>query len=105
MGNSRKNHMATAPMQSTGMDGIAPEGQQDAQAYEICIKVSAQGISVGVEPAAQEAAEPAEQEYPSQPVKSAEEAAQMVMKIIQSNGQMGGGDAEMQAGFAQGAMA
>ena len=78
--------------QPSGMEGVEPAPDDQGSGYSIEIAVSEQGIAVGVE-----GQEP-------QMAKSAEEAAQMVLKIIQSNGQAGGGNTEMQDAFAQGAM-
>lgn len=90
---------------------MPPGAPQDGanNGYEICISVGADGkISVGVESAADEAAEEAgaaAQDAPKppamMPVGSIREAMQMAMGIFEADGEMpsGGDDDEFDAGF------
>lgn len=81
-----------------GMEGIEPAAPEGQGGYEVCIRVTPEGMSIGVE---QPGAEMAEAETAYQPVASMQELVQAIATIIKSNGQMGN-RAEEQAGFEQG---
>jgi hypothetical protein len=109
--------MATAPQPAqpsvpqgdpTGTSAQTPDDASDAQgAYEICIKVGADGsLSVGVEQEGQEAAPGAEgaedDDSGFQPAQSIKDALTMALEIYKSNGGAPTNNADMASQFKAG---
>lgn len=86
-----KAHMATLPTEET-LDEPMPE-EQTSGGFVIEIKVGADGqMSVGVEPASEEASEGGDESGEYQPVASLPELFKLIKQLIASNGEQATSD-------------